>query len=188
MFKRRRPKYLFENLREWVWPRRGWLRAVKYIWHRLVRINDGEHPIALALAFGAAASASPYLGTHFITAALLAWVFGGNIIASTIGTWVGNPFTFPFIWMMTFNTGSLLTGSDAESKDVSSFSFSAILDAPYDALQPIIVPMTLGSLPIGLFLGVMTYFPTYWLIGVYKEKFKKRRLLRQQRKQEKKAD
>jgi hypothetical protein len=35
---------------------------------------------------------------HFVLSALLAYIARANIIASAIGTVVGNPWTFPFIW------------------------------------------------------------------------------------------
>ncbi|HCN32100.1 MAG TPA: DUF2062 domain-containing protein, partial [Rhodobiaceae bacterium] len=93
MFKRRRPLDSLSQFREWIWPRAGWYRATQYVWHRLLRLKGDGHSIALGLAIGAGVSASPFMGTHFVTAALLAWFFGGNIIGSAIGTWVGNPFT-----------------------------------------------------------------------------------------------
>ena len=42
--------------------------------------------------------------------AIIIYFIGGNFIAAVLGTWVGNPASFPFIWLATFNTGNFLLG------------------------------------------------------------------------------
>lgn len=170
MFKRRRPRDTFGNFREWLWPKAGWSRAAQYVWHRLLRIKDGEHSIALGLAVGAGVSASPFLGTHFVTAALIAWFLGGNIIASAIGTWVGNPFTFPFIWISSFNVGNFLLGRDSTETAFSAPALESLFQSPLEFFGPVLLPMTVGALPVGLVLGVATYIPSNILIDAYKRK------------------
>ena len=52
MFKRRVPLTRLQKLREWVWPSMGLVRAGRYTMHRLMRIKDTTHKIALGLAMG----------------------------------------------------------------------------------------------------------------------------------------
>jgi uncharacterized protein (DUF2062 family) len=170
MFKRRRPLDSLSQFREWIWTRAGWYRATQYIWHRLLRLKGDGHSIALGLAIGAGVSASPFMGTHFVTAALLAWFFGGNIIASAIGTWVGNPFTFPFIWLSTFNTGNFLLGRGYDDNAFPVMSLENIFLSPLETFGPIIVPMTIGALPVGVLITILTYILTNILIDFYKKK------------------
>ncbi|EJW20757.1 hypothetical protein IMCC14465_14940 [alpha proteobacterium IMCC14465] len=170
MFKRRRPLDSLSQFREWIWPRAGWYRATQYILHRLLRLKGDGHSVALGLAIGAGVSASPIMGTHFVTAALLAWFFGGNIIASALGTWVGNPFTFPFIWLSTFKTGNFLLGRGYDDTAFPVLSLENILKAPLETFSPIIVPMTIGAIPVGVLIAVLTYIPTNILIDFYKKK------------------
>ena len=42
---------------------------------------------------------TPLFGLHFIIGIFLAWIFGASI-ASLIGNFVGNPWTFPFICIL----------------------------------------------------------------------------------------
>ncbi len=109
-------------------------------------------------------------GTHFATAALLAWFFGGNILASAIGTWVGNPFTFPFIWLSTFNTGNFLLGRGFDDNAFPEISLENIFMSPLEIFSPIIVPMTIGAFPVGVLITVLTYIPSNILINFYKKK------------------
>ena len=62
------------------------------------------------LATGAAVSFTPLLGTHFIQSGAISYLFGFNFIASLIGTFVGNPWTFPFIWWASMTFGSFVLG------------------------------------------------------------------------------
>ena len=88
----------------------GIKRSVRYIKHRLLRVADSTHSIALGLAIGFGVSFTPILGTHFIQAGILAYIFRGNIFAAMMGTFVGNPWTFPFFWWAGYSFGSFLFG------------------------------------------------------------------------------
>lgn len=173
MFQRRIPKDFWQKLREWVWPVAGWSRVLKYLIQRLVRLDDGPHRVAVGMSCGAFVSANPFIGTHFLQAALLALLFRGNIIAATIGTWVGNPLSLPLIWVSTYKVGILLLGGDQEN--FVELNLSLFLDAPYKTLIPLIKPMLIGSLPVGLVLGIATYFPSLWMVRGYKIAMQKRR-------------
>lgn len=178
MFKRRKPRNFWQNFREWIWPTPGWARATQYIVQRLVRLNDGPRTIAIGMACGAFISASPFVGTHFLQAAVLALLLRGNIIAATLGTWVGNPFSFPLIWISTYQAGYYLIGGTAAEK--IDIDLSRILQAPYETLLPLLKPMLIGSIPVGFALGLVTYFLTLWIVKAYKLAIQKRRAKKKQ--------
>ena len=66
---------------------------------------------------------------HFLSAAALAWVLRGNILAALLGTFFGNPFTFPLIVVGAMETGSLILGQGhmATPRRVMS-GFKSVLD------------------------------------------------------------
>ena len=97
VFKRRDKPPLRTRIFEALLPRRGWRRGIEYIAHRLRRLPDTPHRIALGFACGVFASFTPFFGIHLIGAIALAWLIRGNLIAAAIGQFVGNPFTLPFI-------------------------------------------------------------------------------------------
>ncbi|MGI9462765.1 MAG: DUF2062 domain-containing protein [Aestuariivirgaceae bacterium] len=142
-----------------------------YLWHRLIRIQATPHVISLGFAAGAFASFTPFVGLHFILAGVLALLVGGNILASALGTCIGNPLTFPFIWLSTFNLGGFILGYDQRSeidltlpdgmwllmfKDPSEF-WSIF----WAAIGPVLTPMMLGSIPLGVTIAVIIYFIVY---------------------------
>ncbi|MEC8132170.1 MAG: DUF2062 domain-containing protein [Pseudomonadota bacterium] len=170
MFKRRNPQTTLEKWQQFIWPRAGWTRALKYTWQRTIRLNGSAHSIALGLAAGAFVSASPFIGMHLLIAALIAWVFGGNIIASAVGTWAGNPLSFPFIWLTTFNIGHLMLGTKDKAGDLPELSFGLFIDAPMSALLPVILPMAVGGLVVGTVMAVATYYPSLWAVRFYQKR------------------
>ncbi|MEC8246849.1 MAG: DUF2062 domain-containing protein [Pseudomonadota bacterium] len=170
MFKRRNPQTTLEKWQQFIWPRQGWRRALKYTWQRTIRLNGSAHSIALGLAAGAFVSASPFIGMHLLIAALIAWVFGGNIIASAVGTWAGNPLSFPFIWLTTFNIGHLMLGTEDKAGDLPELSFGLFIDAPMSALLPVILPMAVGGLVVGTVMAVATYYPSLWAVRFYQKR------------------
>ena len=55
-------------------------------------------------------SFTPLFGLHFVFAAALAWVMGGNMVAALLATFVGNPVTFPLIAAVSMEVGTWLLG------------------------------------------------------------------------------
>ena len=48
---------------------------------------------------------------HFFLAAGLAWVLRGNVVAALLGTFFGNPLTFPLIALSSINLGHWMLGN-----------------------------------------------------------------------------
>lgn len=167
LFRRRQGPTLFQRTLLFLWPRRGLQRGWRYLWHRTARISATPHTIALGVAIGAFTSFTPFLGLHFIIAALLALALGGSVLASALGTAVGNPLTFPFIWLASYNLGALLLGYRQRTRIRIDLPDEMLLDvftqpgvvwrAFWSAVDPYIVPMTVGGIPLGLVCGLAVY-------------------------------
>jgi uncharacterized protein (DUF2062 family) len=165
MFKRRNPRPFFARLREYVWPSLGWRRMAIYTAHRIKRLPGSTYSIAAGFACGAAISFTPFIGFHFLLGALLAWIMGGNIMASAIGTAVGNPWTFPFIWYWTFHFGSWLLGFGFGATQLpENLSLGHIFNHPLEVL----LPMTVGGIPTGLLAWFVCYWPIYRMVDGYR--------------------
>lgn len=110
VFRRRdRPSFLV-RLREFVAPRRGYRRGVEYLGHRVRRLPDTPHRIALGFACGVFASFSPFFGFHILLAAGMALLLRCNVVAALIGTAAGNPLTFPVIAPLSLGIGRAILG------------------------------------------------------------------------------
>lgn len=154
--------------------------------HRLARIDGTPYAIAAGFASGAAVSFTPFVGLHLIFAAIIAWIVRGNILTSAIGTAVGNPWTFPFIWAATYNLGINILGGNATDDLMAqldqmfgNFTIVDLVSDPLQVLGPfletIFFPMLLGGTIIGASLWFFIYWPIYKLVSEYKIKQLKRR-------------
>ncbi|MCK5366013.1 MAG: DUF2062 domain-containing protein, partial [Gammaproteobacteria bacterium] len=155
MFGRRKPLPVHHWVRSFFWPKAGWRRASRYIAHRVRRLPGTPYRIAAGFASGAAVSFTPFIGLHFVFAALLALLLRGNVVASAIGTAVGNPWTFPFIWAWIYTLGQWLMGAEASSDFHETLSLSYIFERPLEVLWP----MTLGALPTAVVVWIGLFWP-----------------------------
>ena len=172
MFQRRKKLRPHHRLLDFMWPRMGFRRSLSYISHRVGRLPGTPHAIAAGFAFGAAVSFTPFVGLHFVLAALLAWVTRTHIIASAIGTAVGNPWTFPVIWAWIYTAGTWLLGINGRGFEHRKFSLTYLWDHPWDVL----LPMVVGAIPSSIAVWFLIYFPIRFLIRAYQLRRRARRL------------
>ncbi|MFT4715721.1 MAG: hypothetical protein ACI8YI_000447 [Paracoccaceae bacterium] len=114
VFKRRDKLSWGRWFAEGIYPRAGWKRASAYIGHRLKRLPGSPYHIARGLGVGVYISFTPFFGFHFVTAAILATLFRGSILAAILGTFFGNPVTFPFIAGGCLTLGHLFLNGDLD--------------------------------------------------------------------------
>ncbi len=143
------------------------------------------HSISAGLACGAAMSFTPLVGVHILGAVALAWILRGSIVASVIGTALGNPWTFPLIWTTTYHVGHwMLAGAVPAPNGVDFVAFFAgvtgtllTLDMAYfnSAVLPVLGPMLVGSLPIAAAVWLVCYWPSRRLIQQYQDMRRARR-------------
>lgn len=179
LFARRTPPTTYERFRTWVWPRRSWSRSARYFLLRLNRVQASPHQIALGCAAGVFVSVTPLLGTQMLLAALLAFVIRANIPAALIGTFFGNPISWPLIWGGTYFAGCYILGVE----NVLTFSgmeyyFHLFVDAvatwspeviqhTVGLVWPVLKPMLAGSLALGLIAAVIAYYVLRPIVAAY---------------------
>ena len=111
VFRRRDKRPLWRVLLELIWPRGGWSRAAQYVKHRVRRLPDTPEKISRGIWAGVFTSFTPFYGLHFIIAGFIAMVMRGNILASLMATFFGNPLTYIPIAYSALATGHWLLGS-----------------------------------------------------------------------------
>lgn len=189
MFQRRNPLSFLQSLRQALWPRMGWWRFIKYYRLRVVRLSSSTESIAVNLAGGSAMSFTPFFGIHIFGAMGLAWLLGlrMNLIAATVGTFVGNPWTFPFLMFASYSVGGWVIGlfgsheGDALNPDVVEEQGDNIFAYFFDNFWEIFIPTGLG----GMILAIIS-FPLYYMLYYYLVRGAQRaRKLRMKQKQKK---
>ena len=146
VFKRRDSRSWARVVLEFFWPRGGWGRAASYVMHRLRRLPDSPERIARGVFAGVFVSFTPLFGFHFLSAAAIAYLYRGNILAALLATFVGNPVTFPIFATMSLETGYWLLGSEFR------MPLGAVMPAFGDATSQLWKNI----------IGLLTGEPTHW--------------------------
>lgn len=194
MFKRRTPIRWWDWLKEQVYPARGFKRQVVYMWHRLRRLPDPPHRIARGVFAGTFVNFPPILGIQMISAAALAWVMRGNIVAALLATFLSNPITTPVIAWVSLQTGYWLLGVEGgiDLEHVYTAFSAAGADlwhnvaaafgpevARWDGLgrfwREIYLPYLIGSILPGLVISLLCYWLTIPVLTAY-QALRRRRL------------
>ncbi len=167
LFRRRQRQDLLARLRVALWPRRSWGRSFRYYAKRIPRLSGSPRAIAAGVAAGVFASFTPFIGLHFIIGFVIAFLVGGNLIAAALGTAVGNPITFPFIWAATHRVGSIVLGQgESVAPTVESASLWSLRS--FDALVPIFGPMIVGAIPLGGVCALAVYAGVFHSVRAFK--------------------
>jgi uncharacterized protein (DUF2062 family) len=127
----------------------GWVRVIKYMLRRILRLSDSPPRIARGMALGASLSFSPIIGTHILQALAVSYVMRANYLGAAIGTIIGNPWTFPFMWYASYKLGVLI---------FTFFGMEVALSLPEGITFWVAVDMALHQ-PFELFVP--------WMVGGY---------------------
>ena len=178
---------------EMIYPRGGWRRAGTYVWHRLRRLPDQPHRIGRGVAAGVFVSFTPLFGLHFLSAAAVAWIIGGNILAALLATFVGNPVTFPFIAVLAVSLGRQLLGAGGDLSPQLIFSEFASASTELwqnirsifgpgvahwgqlaEFLRQIYWPYMIGGIILGLIASIAAHYLTVPVIRAYHRRREKK--------------
>ena len=151
VFKRRKPRTYVEIVSESLYPRGGWRRALRYVAHRLQRLPDPSHKISRGIAAGVFTSFTPFFGLHFFIAAFLTMLMRGNILASLLATFFGNPLTFPLIAAVSMELGSWILGHPGVPLPVVLTAFTEASLAIWHNFLAIFTSETANWRGLGLF-------------------------------------
>ena len=133
-----------------------------------------SYAISAGFACGSMVSFTPLIGFHFVLAVMFAYLLRANYIAALIGTIVGNPISFPFIWGLIYKVGAFIVDKPEDNLR-PNINFEIIINQTYD----IFIPMLVGGAVLAIPIWVITYFITYSFVSSFKKaKLKKKKKIR----------
>lgn len=139
-------------------------RFFSYYKLKLARLPASSYAISAGFACGSMVSFTPLLGLHFVLAVVFSYLLRANYIAALIGTIVGNPISFPFIWGLIYKVGVFVV--DRSDNNLSpNINFETIINQTYD----IFIPMLVGGAVLAIPVWVLTYFITYSFVSSFKK-------------------
>lgn len=194
VFKRRTKRSYTQIVGEAFYPRGGWSRAIQYVKHRVRRLPDSAHSIARGVFAGVLVSFTPFFGLHFILAAVVAKIIRGNLLASLLATFVGNPLTFPFIGFVSLKLGHLILGSKYDERAHASLlktftsagtelkdnvialftDANAQWGSLADFFRDVFLPYLVGGIAPGVIAGLVFYYLSEPVITAYQKRRRKK--------------
>ena len=195
VFKRRDKRPIWKIVAEFFYPRGGWLRAARYVRHRLHRLPDPPHKISRGIWAGVFTTFTPFYGLHFLVAAVIAFLMQGNIIAALLATFFGNPLTYVPIAVVALSTGHWLLGSEFDPEHVERSLGGMFNDAGHDLWRnfmamftddvadwrglsvfydEVFFPYMIGGIIPGIITATVCYYLAVPVIRVYKNRRKGR--------------
>lgn len=201
VFRRRDRRPLWRVLLELLWPRGGWGRAAQYVRHRVRRLPDTPEKISRGIWAGVFTTFSPFYGLHFFIAAAIAIIMRGNILASLMATFFGNPLTYVPITYASLTTGhwmlgtrldrSLLAGPQAEHCGIGCQFSNAFKDLWHnfkavfthekmdwhglsDFYGEVFYPYMIGGIMPGIVTATVAYYLSVPVIRAYQNRRRKR--------------
>ena len=188
VFKRRKPLGWGAWLREQVYPRGGFKRAIRYVTLRMRRLPDQPHRVARGVFAGSVIGFLPLPGLQFLAAWGAARLARGNVLAALLATFNTNPVTTPFFavlamtlghWIMGIEaplTGKYIGHAFAEAGHDLWFNFLALFGpqkTQWDGLiqfwHEIYVPYFIGALGPALVISGIAYYVTIPLVEAYQK-------------------
>ena len=182
MFRRRKPLSVLKQLRAVIWPERGFRRLFSYLIQRIIRLPGTPASIASGFASGVAASFTPFLGLHFILAGALALLLRGNVLASAIGTFFGNPWTFILIWLADYEVGLGVIHAFGFGADLQVLSIDELVAIMGNVIrflsftgniswanlsrdiEQVFMPLLIGGMVLGAMAWVASFLMTLWAV------------------------
>jgi len=147
-----------------------WKRALRLLYLRLLRLKGQPEEVAGGVAIGVFVGMTPTVPLHTVLAVLIAYLFRKSKLAAAMGVWVSNPLFLPFVYLLDYKLGRMITRTNPPSFAVSDFSIHKMIELGWGISFPLIV----GGFVLGLICAIPSYFITKRLVILYREKRRKR--------------
>lgn len=146
-----------------MWRGVGFIRQVKLMVVRFVRLRGLPEEIAKGVALGIFIGMTPTFGFQMAIALFFAYLLKENRLAAILGVWITNPVTAPIIYAIEYEMGRLLLGMERVHLP-HELTLKAYTELGWNVLSPLWVGGTLA----GLILGALSYFLTLRMVPVVK--------------------
>lgn len=135
-------------------------KKLKLFFLKLARAKASTLEISWGAAIGTFISVFPTFGFGMPFVVLLSKFFKFNLIAALALSVVSNPFTSPFFMVLSYNIGSVITGSEIEF-DIGNWKQN---------LGDTGITFLIGSFVVSGTLSVLAYFLTKIIVKKYRDK------------------
>lgn len=151
----------------------------RFLVYRVLHVDDTPHRIALGLAIGIFITWTPLIGLQMVLTVALAALVRANKFVGVPFVWISNPLTAVPLYGFNFLIGAwILPGKYSLKKFAESASTALRFSGSWmdritewwSAMWDFFWPLWIGSILVGLLLGVTTYFVTRRAVVLYRRR------------------
>lgn len=146
-----------------MWRGVGFIRQIKLLVVRFVRLRGLPEEIAKGVALGIFIGMTPTFGFQMAIALFFAYLLRENRLAAILGVWVTNPVTAPVIYTLEYEIGRILLDME-KARLPLEFTWEAYSKLGWN----IMVPLWTGGLLAGVIFGVISYLLTLRMVPIVK--------------------
>ena len=148
-------------------------RMEQFFIYRVLHVDDTPHRIALSLAIGIFVTWTPTMPFQMILVVTLSTLLGANKLVGLPFVWISNVATLLPIYGPSYWLGGLILGRQTDwSKFFETIQLASgwgqWLRGVWGAFGQVLLEVAVGSIPIALTLGTVTYFLTYRAVVTYR--------------------
>jgi uncharacterized protein (DUF2062 family) len=121
----------------------------------------------MGTAIGVGISFTPLLGFHILITFALTWVLRANLVAAGIGTFAGNPITFPVLWASGYELGHFILRG--EEREAPAHIAEEVMHSSLSDILPLIEVTLAGSLVLGTVAGAIVYLVVHKAVSTYQD-------------------
>ena len=170
-------------------PRGPWEKAKHLVIHNILHLDDTPHRIAFGVFLGFLVGATPTIGIQMILYVAIAAVLRANKVSGILPVWLSNPLTAVPLYYSNWRIGRFVLSGDASDAANGRANIEALIDLPgkdlplwdrlvspdfWSAAMEAFVAMGaelwLGSVLVGLALGIPAYWLTYRGVIAYRRR------------------
>ena len=154
-------------------------RLKRFFIYRVLHVDDTPHRIALGVAIGMFVAWTPTIGFQMLLTVALSALLRANKAVGVPFVWISNPFTLLPIYGPNYLVGCWVLRQRAMSLDflTAAHATGGLLEqiqAWWQATWHVFWPLWIGSIQVGLALGILSYFLTRYAVVRYRKYWHRR--------------
>lgn len=144
-------------------------QKVKDLFFKVLKSNSSTKSIADGFGLGLFVGFLPIMGIQMYVVFLLTSFLKKNQIVAMLAVWVSNPLTFIPLYYFNFKVGQFVYHKHVDF-DFNNLTWKTLLEAGSD----IIVPLSIGSVIVGIVAGIIGRFLCLRYYDTIKKRFSKK--------------
>lgn len=158
----------WQNWREYLWPSMGWQALFRWLEIKIKRTKAGQDALSMGAAIGIFVTFIPWMGLQVILMWMLCQFLRGHFLTSVLVSLVGNPWTFPLIWLTSHQLGMVVLLRE-ETQLPDTISISHVMGNMGYYWDTFLLPTTVGGAILGLACATATYYLVHFHVKSYQK-------------------